>query len=174
MDTPSTTVSSLTLSSRPTLMLRPQDKTPLTSNKLLMSGETDGLITLVQSLTHMVLLKEELFQMDILSTTVSSLTPSLRHTLMLKPLDKLPLMPKKNPMFGEMDLLPTLDQSLTILNFKTQLITIIMLPLSKHYLMNLKKSQINIPLELPGEINKRKKLMPGEEFNGLQLKLILD
>jgi hypothetical protein len=77
-------------------------------------------------------------------------------------------------MFGEMDLLPTLDQSLTILNFKTQLITIIMLPLSKHYLMNLKKSQINIPLELPGEINKRKKLMPGEEFHGLQLKLILD
>jgi hypothetical protein len=49
-----------------------------------------------------------------------------------------------------------------------------MLPLSKHYLMNLKKSQINIPLELPGEINKRKKLMPGEEFHGLQLKLILD
>jgi hypothetical protein len=52
----------------------------------------------------------ELSQMVTLSTTESFPIPFSRPTPMLRPLDKLPLMLKRNPMSGEMDSLPTQDQ----------------------------------------------------------------
>jgi hypothetical protein len=115
MDTLSTTVSFLILSLRPTLMLKPLDKLPLMPKRNLMHGEMDSLLTLDQLSTTF---REEQFQMDTLSTTVSFLILSLRLTLMLKLPDKLPLMPKKNLMLGETDSLPTLDQLSTMLNTK--------------------------------------------------------
>jgi hypothetical protein len=91
------------------------DKHLLMPKRNLMHGEMDSLPTLDQLSTTF---REEQFQMDTLSTTVSFLILSLRLTLMLKLPDKLPLMPKKNLMLGETDSLPTLDQLSTMLNTK--------------------------------------------------------
>jgi len=186
MVTPSTTVSSLIPSSRPTPMPKPPELPLFLLKKNLMPGELDSLQTLDQSLTtykdktQMItipmpppsvnwrvnlrnsqtnimleffgetnkkkkqmpgevlhglqptlilalrLFKEELFQMDTLITTESSLTLSRRPTPMPKPPELPLLMLKKNLMPGELDLLQTLDQLLFML--KTQLITIPMLP----------------------------------------------
>jgi hypothetical protein len=113
MDIPTITESFLLLSSRHIPMLRLLDKLPLINNKLLMSGETDGLITPVLSLTHTVFTKLEPTQMVTPSTTVFFLLPSSRPTLMPKPLEPLLLPLNKNLMHGETDSLPTLDQLLT-------------------------------------------------------------
>jgi hypothetical protein len=73
------------------------------------------------------LCKEELFQMDTLITTESSLTLSRRPTPTPKPPELPLLMLNKNLMNGELDLLQTLDQLLFML--KTQLITTTMPPI---------------------------------------------
>ena len=109
-------------------MLRPQDKLPLIDKLQLMPGETDGPPTPAQS-THTDLFKAELFQMVTPTTTEFFLPLSTRLTLMLRPLDKLPLIDKLLLMHGEMDGLQTLAQSThTVFSLKetqdqTQLIT---------------------------------------------------
>ena len=173
MVTLSTMVSSLTLFSRPTPMLRLLDKLLLMLKKKLIPGEMDGLTTPVQLPTHMDLFNTEPTQMDIPLTTVSSLIPSLRPTLMPKPPEPPLCLLKKNPMHGELDSLQTLDQSLITYKDKTQMMPIPMLPPSVNWKVNLRKSQTNIMLEFFGETNKKKKQMPGEVLHGLQPTLIL-
>ena len=69
----------------------------------------DGPLTPDQS-THMDLSNIEQTQMATPITTKSFPTLSIKPILMLKPLDKQKLMPKRNLTSGEMDSLPTLDQ----------------------------------------------------------------
>jgi len=95
---------------------------------------------------------------------------------MLRPLDKLPLMLKRNLMPGEMDSLPTLDQFFpSNKNMpKTQLMPIPMPPPSTPLEIHSRRDKINTTPEFYGETNLKSNPMPGELSHGLQPKKILD
>jgi len=92
-----------------TMLLKSKDKLLLTLKRNLMLGEKDLLQTQAQFLN---LFKRELTQMVTLSTMVFFLPQSSKLTPMPKQPELLQSMPKKNQMPGEMDGLPTQDQSL--------------------------------------------------------------
>ena len=73
MVTPTTTEFFLPLSTRLTLMLKPQDKLPLIDKLLLMHGEMDGLQTLAQSTLTVFSLKETQDQTQLITTFTSKL-----------------------------------------------------------------------------------------------------
>jgi len=109
MDTPTTVEFSLIQLKQPTMLLRSKDKLLLMLKRNLMPGEKDLLQTQAQFLN---LFKRELTQMVTLSTMVFFLPQSSKLTPMPKQPELLQSMPKKNQMPGEMDGLPTQDQSL--------------------------------------------------------------
>jgi hypothetical protein len=82
----------------------------------------------------------------------------------------------KHPMYGEMDIPETLDQSthMDLFKLKTQLITIPIPPLSTPLEIHSRKNKINTTPESCGATNPKSNLMPGEPFHGLQPKKILD
>jgi len=110
MDTLTTVEFFLIQLKQPTMLLKSKDKLLLMLKRNLMHGELDLLQTQAQFLN---LSKREPTQMVIPSITESFLTQSLRLTPTPRLLDKPQSMLKRNPMPGETDLPPTLDQSLT-------------------------------------------------------------
>merc|ERR1712086_543403 len=110
MDTLTTVEFFLIQLKQPTMLLKSKDKLLLMLKRNLMHGELDLLQTQAQFLN---LSKREPTQMVIPSITESFQTQSLRLTPTPRLLDKPQSMLKRNPMPGETDLPPTLDQSLT-------------------------------------------------------------
>merc|ERR1712086_345309 len=153
----STTESSPIPFSRLTLTPRPPDKLPSMLKKNQMLGETDLPLTQDQSLT---MSKREQTQMVTPSTTESSPIPFSRLTLMPRPPDKLPSMPKKNQMLGETDLPLTQDQLLTTSKREpTQMVT----PLTTVSFLT-QSSRLTPMLRLPEllPLMPKRNQMPGE------------
>ena len=160
-------VSFLLPSLTPTLLPRSKDLMPLKLNKLLIHGETDGLITPVQLLTHMDFINKELTQMVTPSTTVSFLIQSSRPTPMPRPPEPLLFLLNKLLMPGEMEPLQTLDQLSFMLKSKTQLIMTTTRLFWVNKWTNLLPGKPNIKPNLTGVKPSNLELTPGDLFHTL-------